>query len=269
MPIAKTQDGCEINFEVYGAASAPALIVGYPWCTGWAKMQQSMFGGNQAALDAMLQMNSQVIDTLATKFKVLHIDYPRGCAPTTGPFEGDLSAETVTSDYLAIADAAGVDKFVAVGYSWSASFGIQVASRTPRCAGAAVGAWPVLDAPHEQLKAIVEASAKAAPAGSPMSKIMISNSNYYDSIISNWDQELALVSLKEKAGFLYLFVGGNDRGVPGMAVPIAERIVETRERLERTGWKVDVLEGHDHIALAMDSSRWLGRFMNHFENKTW
>ncbi|NGY03341.1 alpha/beta fold hydrolase [Solimonas terrae] len=269
MPVAKTQDGCEIHFEVMGQSNAPAVMVGYPWCNGWARIQNAMFNGNQASLDTMLEMNRQLVGTLASKYRVVNIEYPRGSAPTTGPFEGDLKAETVAGDYLAVADAAGIQKFVAIGYSWSASFGIQVASRTPRCAGLAVGAWPVLDAPHEQLRGQVDAFARMSPAGSPAQIIMQSNANYYTSILEGWDQESALSSMAAQAGRLYLFVGSNDQGVPGMSVPIAQAIVSSRTRLEQHGWTVDVIDGHDHVSLATQQNVWLGRVMNFFENKTW
>ena len=156
-----------------------------------------------------------------------------------------------------------------MGFSWSAGFGIHVASRTKRCAGLIVGGWPVLGAPHEQIVGMSAASWNALPPGRAK-EVIGSNVNYYQDIIdSDWDAEAAVDFMEDRAGLLYLFVGSEDAGVPGMGLPlpIAEPIIEHKERLEARGWRVDIIDGYDHMNLPVQA--WLPQAMSYFEGKTW
>ena len=261
---ATTDDDVQIHYRLMGPKDAPVIWVGYPWTKGWSDVMEEMGAGRYGEEAAQ-----QIISTLTSKYRVLYVDYPRGTGDSTGPLPGDLKADTVAKDYVAVADAAGVDRFVAMGFSWSAGFGIHAAARTKRVAGLIVGGWPVLDAPHEELLGMSAATTNALPAGRAK-QVLGSNVNYYQSIIdSNWDAQAAVEFMADRAGMLYLFVGSEDVGVPsmGVTIPIAEPIIEHKEQLEAKGWKVVVIDGYDHMNLPLDA--WLPDAMAYFEGKTW
>lgn len=261
---ATTDDDVQIHYRLMGPKDAPVIWVGYPWTKGWSDVMEEMGAGRYGEEAAQ-----QIISTLTSKYRVLYVDYPRGTGDSTGPLPGDLKADTVAKDYVAVADAAGVDRFVAMGFSWSAGFGIHAAARTKRVAGLIVGGWPVLDASHEELLGMSAATTNALPAGRAK-QVLGSNVNYYQSIIdSNWDAQAAVEFMADRAGMLYLFVGSEDVGVPsmGVTIPIAEPIIEHKEQLEAKGWKVVVIDGYDHMNLPLDA--WLPDAMAYFEGKTW
>ena len=261
---ATTDDGVQIHYRLIGPKDAPVVLVGYPWTEGWVDIMEEM-GAGRAGEGA----GPQIISMLSSRYRVLYVDYPRGTGASTGPLPGDLTPDTVAKDYVAIADAAGVDRFVAMGFSWSAGFGIHVASRTKRCAGLIVGGWPVLGAPHEQIVGMSAANVNALPPGRAK-RVLATNVNYYQDIIdSKWDAQAAVDYMADRAGMLYLFVGSEDVGVPGLGLTlqVAEPIIEHKDQLEAKGWKVVVIDGYDHMNLPLDA--WLPDAMAYFEGKTW
>lgn len=258
-----TDDGVDIHYRLSGPEAAPVLWVGYPWTEDWA---QTM---NENGLES--EGTSEVIVLIAElikKYRVLHVDYPRGTGRTTGPLPADLLPETVAKDYETVAEAAGVDRFVALGYSWGGGFGLQVAARTDRCAGLAIGGWPALGAPYEEILAAQRRNIEAMPEG-PFRKISRSNINFYDDIVRNYDEEEALRTMQDRAGLLYLYVGSEDAGVPemGLTLPIAERIVANRDKLEGLGWAVEIIDGYDHMTLTVE--QWLPGVLEFLDGKTW
>lgn len=262
---AETDDGVRIHYRLLGPSDAPTLWVGYPWTEGWERIMREL-----GATGRDTEVNRELIEVLTAKYQVLHVDYPRGTGDSTGPLPGDLKPETVAQDYVAVADAAGVDRFVAMGYSWGAGFGIHVASRTRRCAGLAIGGWPVLDAPYEEILETSRAQSTSLPAETAAQKVIASNTNFYADIVGgDWNEEAAVEFMRDRAGLLYLYVGSEDVGVPSMGhvFPIAEPIVANRERLEAAGWEVDVIDGYDHMNLPLDA--WLPGVMGFLDGKTW
>ena len=262
---AETDDGVRIHYRLLGPTDAPTLWVGYPWTEGWDRIMREL-----GSTSSSIEVGRQLLETLTAKYQVLHVDYPRGTGQSTGPLPGDLKPETVATDYVAVADAAGIDRFVAMGYSWGAGFGIQVASRTKRCAGLAIGGWPVRGAPYAQILESSGAQSSSLPAGTAAGKVLRSNTNFYADIVgSTWDEAEAVEVMKDRAGLLYLYVGSEDIGVPSMEIrlPIAKPIIENKERLEAAGWKVDVIEGYGHMNLPLDA--WVPRVMDFLEDKSW
>ncbi len=261
---AETEDGIRIHYRVSGPPDASAIIIGYPWTEGWGQIMAELGAPTDDS-----GVNERLVETLASKYRVLHVDYPRGTGNSTGPLPGDLKPDTVARDYVAVADAAGVDRFVAFGYSWSAGFGIHVASRTKRCAGLIIGGWPVLDAPHEEIVVGSRANTEALPTGRAKD-VMTTNVNYYTDIIdSQWDADAAVDFMSDRAGLLYLFVGSEDVGVPtlGLELPVAKPIIEHKAALENKGWEVVIIDGYDHMNLTLDA--WLPDAMAFLEGKSW
>ena len=261
---ALTDDGVKISYELIGPSDAPVLWVGYPWSKGWAELMAKMTEGNLEN-DTV---NDQLLQRLSRKYQVLYVDYPRGVGRTTGPLPGDLLPETAAKDYDAVAEAAGIEKFVALGFSWGGALGVQVALHSERCAGLAIGGWPVLGAPFEEIIPQVISNTAVLPPGRAKN-IYASNVNFYKASLAGWDDTRVLESLSDKAGLLYLYIGSEDVAVPeaGLDLPLAERIIDNKERLENGGWKVDVFEGYDPLNLPMDV--WVTGVLDFLEGKAW
>ena len=266
---AETADGVRIHYRLLGPSDAPTLWVGYPWTEGWDRIMQDL-----GSTSSSTEVSRQLLETLAEKYQVLHVDYPRGTGQSTGPLSGDINPGTVAEDYVAVADAAGIDRFVAMGYSWGAGFGIHVASRTKRCAGLAIGGWPVLGAPYAEILEGSGATSSSLPADTAAGKVMRSNTRFYADIVADmgggdWTEEDAVEFMRDRAGLLYLYVGSEDVGVPSMnlTLPIADPIIENKARLEAAGWQVDVIEGYDHMNLPLDA--WVPRVLDFLEGKSW
>jgi pimeloyl-ACP methyl ester carboxylesterase len=57
----------------------------------------------------------------------------------------------ILGDLLAVADAAGADRFAYYGYSWLALAGLQLAVRTDRLTALVMGGFPPLEGPYAQM----------------------------------------------------------------------------------------------------------------------
>ena len=85
-------DGTKIYFEVHG--KGPFLFLGPPLTASPVP--------NQAT-----PMADAYIEGLSAKYRVIVADYPRGYGKTPAPNPATVTGDSVTSDLLAIADAAG------------------------------------------------------------------------------------------------------------------------------------------------------------------
>src|SRR5262249_57916205 len=75
-----------------------------------------------------------------------------------------LNAHAVAPGLLAIADAAGADRFAYYGYSWLALAGLQLAIRTDRLTALAMGAFPPLGGPYGPMLTVTRAAHRMALA---------------------------------------------------------------------------------------------------------
>jgi hypothetical protein len=126
----------------------------------------------------------------------------------------------------------------------------------------------VLGAPFEEIIPQVISNTAVLPPGRAKN-IYASNVNFYKASLAGWDDTRVLESLSDKAGLLYLYIGSEDVAVPeaGLDLPLAERIIDNKERLENAGWKVDVFEGYDHLNLPMDV--WVTGVLDFLEGNAW
>ena len=151
---------------------------------------------------------------------------------------------------MAIADAAGVDRFVALGYSWSGVMAKQVVIRTDRCAGIMCGGWPPLGAPYAQILEQVRQMTDLLPEGQ-VRDVLMTNRRCYEAIVEGFNEEASITGLQDRDLLLHCIVGSDDTGVPDMTMPlpIAQPIRDNRERLEALGWHIDEVPGYDHMTL--------------------
>ncbi|HET9894431.1 MAG TPA: alpha/beta fold hydrolase [Streptosporangiaceae bacterium] len=232
-------DGCRIAFAVHGQPDAPGVLVSYPWTPGNARYMSKVapLDLRQLASDA-----DELVITLAAHARVAIFDYPRGIGDTTGPRPGDLTVATVVDDYLAVADAAGLTEFILLGYSWSASAAIHVASRTTRCKALVIGGWPPLDSPHRELRDAC--LALACDRQDPRSGLAGMYARYYQSLL---DEHPA--GPLRTTGVLFYGTGDNEP-MAGASASALTLIRRNTNLLAEQGWHLIEVPGRDHLGCA-------------------
>jgi pimeloyl-ACP methyl ester carboxylesterase len=75
-----------------------------------------------------------------------------------------LTRDNITTDLLAIADAAGASTFACYGYSWLALAAFQLALRTNRLTCLVMGGFPPIDGPYAAMLAVTRAAHAMAVA---------------------------------------------------------------------------------------------------------
>jgi pimeloyl-ACP methyl ester carboxylesterase len=105
-----------------------------------------------------------LIDGLRNAFRVVAFDYEGQVLQVPKP--DTLTPANVAGDLLAVADAAGADRFAYYGYSWLALAGLQLAIRTDRLAALVMGGFPPTDGPYAQMLQVTTATHAMAMAGS-------------------------------------------------------------------------------------------------------
>ena len=240
---AVAHDGCRLHYRVLGQADGPALFIAYPWTDYLVEMTSP----DAATAETGKAEIGLLLDAFADRYKIVHFDYPRGTHPTEGPFAGDLTPETVVKDFLAVADAAGVDRFALTGFSFSANYALQVATHTDRVAALAIGGWPPLSGPYEETLATVRQMLESGAFEGPDHAYLDSIRVYYETVIAEWDEEEHVPAFEMPR---MIYVGDRDMGaaeIMGAPLSLAEPIVRRSADLERQGWEVVILEDRTHF----------------------
>jgi pimeloyl-ACP methyl ester carboxylesterase len=223
-----------VFYDVQGQGQP--LLIGLPLM---ASLTQIFGSEMQDVLDGYL-------DRLTDRYRVLRVDYPsiggsRDIAPQ------DLTADRVCADLLAVATAAGFDRFAYWGYSWGAAAGLQLASRTDRLTALVLGGWPPLGAPY---KDILQATRLKQPDPEPSSlKILRSKQQYrqwetyYASMLS-WCEGESVARIRIPK--MVFFGSEGDLVEAGVPIRIASIIREQRTTLEGQGWEICELADQDH-----------------------
>src|SRR4030095_11133486 len=123
-------DGSTIEVQVHGQGPALLLPVN-PRPVQGPQAEELRRWGNDPALGRSL------IDGLADAYRVIAFDYEGHVLQVTKA--DTLTPDNLARDLLAVADAAGADRFAWYGYSWLALAGLQLAIRTDRLTGPAIG----------------------------------------------------------------------------------------------------------------------------------
>ncbi len=149
---------------------------------------------------------------------------------------GSLTADRLCTDILAVADAAGVDRFAWFGFSFGSVVGLQLASRTNRLSALVCGCWPPLGGQYAETLAYIEAETAQGRATSGLT--------FYRSI-RGWPEREAVSKLTCPR---MAFAGNKDEFVAGAAtrMRIGPLIAEHRTELERMGWAVQLIDGFGH-----------------------
>ena len=223
-----------VFYELQGQGTP--LLVGLPLFASFTQI----FGSElQPVLDGYL-------DRLTDRYRVLRVDYPsiggsRDIAPE------DLTADRVCADLLAVASAAGFDRFAYWGYSWGAAVGLQLAARTDRLSALVLGGWPPLGAPYDDL---LRATRLKQPDPEPSSmKVLRSKDQYrqwetFYASLQGWPEAESVARIG--CPKLLYFGSEGDLVEAGIPIRIASIIRAQRTRLEALGWVVHELPGQGH-----------------------
>jgi pimeloyl-ACP methyl ester carboxylesterase len=285
MPEATLHDGSTIEVQVHGKGPALLLPVN-PRPVEGPQADELRRWGNDPALGRSL------IDGLADAYQVVAFDYEGHVLQVPKP--DTLTPDNLASDFLAVADAAGAERFAWYGYSWLALAGLQLAIRTDRLTVLAMGAWPPLGGPYAEMLRVTVAThdlasapstarqgaagdadraasaSEPTPASSPeeldWSTVEVTLSEAQTRQFVTLYQ--ALQGFDERAALSRLscprlcFVGSADdidygQRWGGVHVSIAGPVAQQRAELEALGWQVQILDGLDHTQ-AMQAANVLG-----------
>lgn len=259
---ATLHDSAKIDVEISGSGPAILLPVNPVSLTGEEAEAKQKWGVDPA-------LGRHFIDGLSDKFTVIAFDYEG--FRMQHPAAETLTPDNIVKDFLAVADAAGAEKFAYYGYSWLALCALQLGIRTDRLWALIMGAYPPIDGPYKEMWAVTKATYEMAlhPEKQDWPTTQKSDDEY------DWDSaELSLSGEQTKQFFtLYnalqdfddravqdkltcprlCFVGSNDKQEysekwGGVTVDMATPLIEKTDELKKYGWDVEVLDGLDHIS---------------------
>src|SRR5262245_2399155 len=144
----KLHDGSTIDIEVSGEGPALLLPVNPITIEGEQAEAMRQWGADPA-------LGRTLIDGLADVAQVVAFDYEGHVLAQ--PMPDTLTPANLVRDILAVADAAGADRFAWYGYSWLGVTGLQIANASDRLTGLALGGWPPIDGPYEAMLKVTTA----------------------------------------------------------------------------------------------------------------
>jgi pimeloyl-ACP methyl ester carboxylesterase len=260
---ATLHDGSTIPVAVIGDGPAVVLPVRHEPHDQSTAASIRVWGGDPDAGPAL-------ISGLAPRFRVVAADYE--AHRMANPAPDTLTPDALATDLLAIADAGGAQSFAWYGYSWLALTGLQLALRTDRLWGLAMGGYPPLDGPYAAMLDVTRAAhalsvaAAAAPPAEAVDvveptpgdwdTVQVRTSEAQTAQFATMYEALAAFDDRAALGKLTIprlaFAGDRDTIEYGPAwgdtvVRIGEPLAVNKTALEAAGWTVRVLPGLDHL----------------------
>lgn len=263
MPEAKLHDGATIELEVRGDGPVVLLPVNPTPVEGEQAERMRAWGADPA-------IGRTLIDGLSDAFRVVAFDYEGHVEAF--PKAATLTPENVAADLLAVADAAGAERFAYYGYSWLALSGLQLAIRTDRLSALVMGGFPPIGGPYAEMLAVTRAAHEMALNPAPSSQETYDWAKAAEE--HDWDSVETVRTPEQTGQYVTLYEGlrGFDDlaaqdalGCPrlcfagsadvieygekwgGTRVDIAGPFLRRRAELEALGWDVRVLDGLDHM----------------------
>ena len=262
MPEARLHDASTIAVEVHGDGPTVLLPVNPRPVEGPQAEEMRRWGADPA-------LGRSLIDGLSDAFQVVAFDYEGQVLQAPKP--DTLTPANVAGDLLAVADAAGADRFAYYGYSWLALSGLQLAIRTDRLSALVMGGFPPLDGPYAQMLRVTMATHEMA--SSPPGTATTSQPSEEPSGEPDWSRVEVSLTEAQTRQFVTLYQalqGFDDRAAQaqircprlcfvgvadeidygerwgGVHVSLAGPVINRRAELAALGWQVQVLEGLDH-----------------------
>ena len=212
-----------VRYESHGRG--PALFLGSP------------ISANRAGGDPLAAIRQGYLDRLTDRYQVIVMDYPPVGADAVGAVDS-FDPDHVCADILAVADAAGVDRFAWYGYSWGGVVGLQLAGRTTRLSAVICGGWPPIGASYRDMAAIAQRLAERARSAD--AQLM---ATFYRAL-EQWRDEEAVSRFTCPR---MTFVGRDDSiTTAGYTVRVGPLVAERQAELERMGWNVHVVDDVRH-----------------------
>ena len=197
-------------------------------------------------------------------FRVIAADYEAHLTDHPQPLT--LTADTLAADLIAVADAAAAGNFAYYGYSWLAVAGLQLALRTDRLSGLAMGGYPPLGGPYGAMLAVTRVAHRMAlnppaPKGEPTAgdwdSVPFTRTPAQTEQYVTLYESLRHFREREALGRLRIprlaFAGEKDTIVYGpqwddAVVDIAGPLIANRDELIAQGWTVEIVPGADHMS---------------------
>jgi pimeloyl-ACP methyl ester carboxylesterase len=262
MATARLHDHSPLDVAVLGDGPAVLLPVSTTVSDGEAAERMRAWGADP-------NLGHTLATSLAdADLRVIAADYEGHLAQHPKPLT--LSAVTVATDLLAIADAAGVSRFAYYGYSWLALAGLQLAIRTDRLTALAMGGFPPLGGPYGPMLTVTRAAHRMALANRDQQSDAAAElqPGDWDAVeVTQTPEQIqqyvtlyeSLQAFDERAALDRLslprlaFAGVNDNITYGPKwdnayVAIADALSEHREELTKRGWTVELIPGTDHMS---------------------
>jgi len=260
---AKMHDGSTISIEVHGDGPNLLLPVNPHPVEGPKAEEMRKWGADPA-------LGHSLVNGLTDSYRVIAFDYDGH--NLSFPKPDTLTPDNVVRDILAVADAAGADRFAYYGYSWLGMIGLQLAIRSDRLSALIMGGFPPMNGPYAEMLPFFEAvhaqsgaQLKEGETNDPSDpdnvKVTVSKDTTLQFVtlfqaLQAFDDEAVQSQIKCPR---LCFVGSKDEIDHGekwgnVHVSLAAPIVNRREELEHLGWDVRVLEGLNH-AQAMQASQ--------------
>ena len=260
MPTATLADGSTIDIQVEGTGPALLLPVDPVPVEGPQAEELRRWGADPALGRSMIDGLRDVATVVAFGYEAHLLRTPR---PDT------LTPDEVVADLIAIADAVGASTFAYYGYSWLAMVGLQLAIRTERLRALAMGGYPPIDGPYDEMLRVTVATHRQAVAPDPSPDPSGTDPDGFD-----WDTAEVGLSEGQTRQFVTLYEalrGFDDRAIQerisiprlcfvgaadrieygerwgGVVVDLADPVARNQVALEALGWEVVVLEGRDHM----------------------
>ena len=250
MPEVRLHDGSALEVEVHGQGPALLLPVNPRPVEGPQAEELRKYGADPA-------LGKSLIDGLSDRFRVVAFDYEGNVLRLPKP--DTLTSANVAADLLAVADAVNADRFAYYGYSWLAMVGLQLALRTDRLSALAMGGFPPMDGPYEEMLRVTRAANDMAGGGptsqddewstAGMSKGQTQQFVTLYEALQGFDDEAAQAQITCPC---LCFVGSADEIQYGknwgdVLVSLAAPLIREQERLEKLGWDGRILNGLDHM----------------------
>jgi pimeloyl-ACP methyl ester carboxylesterase len=222
--------------QTVGSASALGLFSNVLSTQTWAQnVRPFTVRGSGPALLVFDRQPRGYYDQLTDRYRVVVIDNST-FENSRANIDASQTADRVCADILAVADAAGVDRFAWFGFSFGGVVGLQLASRTGRLSALVCGGWPPLGGQYAETLAYAEAEAAQGRA-------ITSTVTFYRSI-REWPEREAVSKFTCPR---MAFAGNKDEFEAGaQRIRIGPLIAEHRAELERMGWTVQLIDGFGH-----------------------
>jgi pimeloyl-ACP methyl ester carboxylesterase len=255
MPQAQLHDGSTLELAVAGTGPALLLPVNPRPVEGPQAGEMRKWGADPALGQSLMAGLSDVCQVVAFDYEGHVLADPK---PDT------LTPANIASDFLAVADAVGADRFAYYGYSWLALSGLQLAIRTDRLSGLAMGGFPPLGGPYAEMLRVTMATHAMATNHEPPKTSAATEEGDWSSVEMTLTEEQtrqfvtlyqALQGFDDSAAQVecprLCFAGSADvidygERWGGAHVDMAGPLTDRRAELEEQGWTVIVLNGLDH-----------------------